>query len=357
MGEMNSVSREYLSSPERFAEVFNAAVFRGRCLIRAEDLVGLDAAEVFRPGDDAVRPGLDGGGKSSGRGEAWESYRDILKMYKNEAILLILGIENQEEIHFAMPLRHMLYDAANYQAQWRKLKRMHREARDLRSSAEFLSGLSSSDRLLPVITLCIYWGSEPWNGPKKLHDLLDIPEDLAQYKSMIGDYPLNLLEVCKIEDLDLYSGELKALLGFVRYQKEKEKLFSFVDKNKSLFESLSPETTHAISVLGNVHELGKYVKKCEYEDDDRDKKEGINVCQALQEMMQDMRSEGRLEGHEAGMREGREAGMLEGGILTLIEDNLENGLSKERILEKLQRRFQLSCEDAEMYFRKFGKIR
>jgi hypothetical protein len=61
-------------------------------------------------------------------------------------------------------------------------------------------------------------------------------------------------------------------------------------------------------------------------------------------MMQDMRSEGH------------EAGMLEGGILTLIEDNLEDGISKERILEKLRRRFQLTSEDAEMYFRKFGRI-
>jgi hypothetical protein len=334
MGEKNTVSGEYLSLPERFAQMFNAAVFQGKDLIQPQYLRELDPTERVILQQKKRKRG-------SKELQSRETYRDILKIYNEEAILLILGIENQDEIHYAMPLRHMLYDAGNYQKQWRNLKQKHQADHDLGNSSEFLSGFSISDRLLPVITLCIYWGSEPWNGPRNLHEMLDIPQELDQYKSMIGDYPLNLLEVCKLENLEQFSGELKALLGFVRYQKEKDNLLTFINQNRNLFESMSPETTRAISVFGNVHELDRCLQdynKCR----NNETTGGINVCVALQELMRDSELKGR--------REGKLEGKLEGGIFTLIEDNLEEGIPRERILEKLQRRFQLKPEEAENYF-------
>lgn len=44
------------------------------------------------------------------------------------------------------------------------------------------------------------------------------------------------------------------------------------------------------------------------------------------------------EGMEKGMKKGIEKGM-EKGIQALIEDNREDGVSEERIIEKLQKRF------------------
>lgn len=43
------------------------------------------------------------------------------------------------------------------------------------------------------------------------------------------------------------------------------------------------------------------------------------------------------------------------GIETLILDNLEENIAKERIIEKLQKHFSLSEEQAEEYFQKFAK--
>ena len=68
---------------------------------------------------------------------------------------------------------------------------------------------------LPVI----YLGDIPWDGAKNLHELLDIPPELAQYKDKILDYRINLLEIRSIEDLEHYHGELKAFLGFLKYGK------------------------------------------------------------------------------------------------------------------------------------------
>ena len=45
---------------------------------------------------------------------------------------------------------------------------------------------------------------------------------------------------------------------------------------------------------------------------------------------------------------------IEQGIEAFILDNLEERISKERIIEKLQRRFQLTEEEAKAYFEKYA---
>ncbi len=191
-----------------------------------------------------------------------------------------------------MPLRQLLYDVLKYESQRAELERQHRERKDLRGN-EYLSGMAKADRLIPVVTLVVYWGSAPWSGPKTLHEMLDIPPVLAQYKDIINDYRMNLLEVNSMENLEAYSGELKALLGFIRYQKDKEELSKFIHENIGIFREISEETARAISVLGNVRGLERFLdtrETCE------DNKEAIDMCQAWEEMIEDGRAEGKAEG-------------------------------------------------------------
>ena len=58
------------------------------------------------------------------------------------------------------------------------------------------------------------------------------------------------------------------------------------------------------------------------------------------------------EGMEKGMKKGIEKGM-EKGIQALIEDNREDGVSDERIIEKLQKRFSMDRGKAESYLERF----
>lgn len=220
--------------------------------------------------------------------EVLEKYRDVLRVYDDQMMLLILGVENQNEVHYAMPLRQMLYDVLKYESQRVQVEREHREKKDLRGR-EYISGMTRSDRLLPVITLTVYWGKEAWDGAKSLYEMLDIPPVLSQYKDIINDYRMNLLEVRTMENLEAYSGELKALLGFVRYQKDKKELSRFVDENKDIFREMTAETIRAISVLSNARELDTYLKR-EGKDE-----EVFDMCEALQEMIMDGKAEGRAE--------------------------------------------------------------
>lgn len=58
------------------------------------------------------------------------------------------------------------------------------------------------------------------------------------------------------------------------------------------------------------------------------------MCQAMQEMLADERKEG--------------------GIRMLVLDNLEEHVSRQKILQKLQKYFQLDEAEAESYFQKYA---
>ncbi len=58
--------------------------------------------------------------------------------------------------------------------------------------------------------------------------------------------------------------------------------------------------------------------------------------------------EAKQEGEQIGLEKG-----IEKGIEILILDYLEEGYTKERILQKLQKRFDLTPKQSEQYFQKF----
>ena len=62
---------------------------------------------------------------------------------------------------------------------------------------------------------------------------------------------------------------------------------------------------------------------------------------------------GRSEGIQVGRSEGIQLGRSE-GIKAFILDNIEENIPKERIIEKLQRRFDLSEEQAVEKYEKYS---
>ena len=59
--------------------------------------------------------------------------------------------------------------------------------------------------------------------------------------------------------------------------------------------------------------------------------------------------------YDQGKEAGEQIGM-ERGIEAFILDNLEEDISRERIIEKLQKRFQLQQSKAEAYFERYSKM-
>ena len=70
------------------------------------------------------------------------------------------------------------------------------------------------------------------------------------------------------------------------------------------------------------------------------------------------RKEGRLEGRKEGRLEGREEGRMEGRkegrAVEIIETGIELELQDSDIIERLQRKLEISLQKAEEYFRQFS---
>ena len=97
----DSTFKEFWRDNERFADLFNGAVFGGREVICAESLQEMDTD-------------VSGTIKMDGYSEGLERRRDVIKKFAAGMTFVLLGVEAQQHIHYAMPLRHMLYDGMGY---------------------------------------------------------------------------------------------------------------------------------------------------------------------------------------------------------------------------------------------------
>lgn len=88
----------------------------------------------------------------------------------------------------------MIADSLIYLKEYNEITAKNRNEKNFDTSDEFLSGLQKSDRLHPVISLCIYYGKEDWDGPFNLVDMLIMPEYL---KPLVSDYRVNSGFCCK----------------------------------------------------------------------------------------------------------------------------------------------------------------
>lgn len=160
MGKTDIVTKNYMRGSDIFADAFNFLIYNGEARIQSQSLQERDATELaVLFSNDSVK----------NETEVQQKYRDVLKraviMQNKEATYLLLGIENQTDIHYAMPVRNMIYDSLQYGKQVMEIAAEHRKKKDRNGTqAEYLSGFYRDDRLVPVITLVIHFGAEEWDG-------------------------------------------------------------------------------------------------------------------------------------------------------------------------------------------------
>ena len=178
MGTKDSKAKEYLSDNTRFSEICNYVLFDGEKVIKPEDLKECDTTEVLSVF------GID---KKQIVKQKW---RDLLKgvsvKYTESVYIVLMGIEAQADVHYAMPVKTMIYDAMNYGEQVNEAKKQHQKNKDYKSSDEFLSGFTLEDRLTPVITITLYLGTTQWDGPRSLAEMM--PQMDERILPFINDY-------------------------------------------------------------------------------------------------------------------------------------------------------------------------
>ena len=292
MGKYDTCMKEFLQNKDRFADLFNGCCFQGRQIIRAEDL--REASENYVITDKRL-PGKT-------RQKDTEIIRDVKMVLGSGMVLQVLAVENQSYIDYAMPVRCMGYDAAEYR---RQLKERKQERRLLMNSEnrpknpavsmdETLSGILSSDRLHPVYTLCLYSGTEPWDGPRKLSDMMAFDPQNKNLQSLFEEYHLHLFCINEQHVFDAFHSDLKPLFQAMNCRNNKKKMIELM--KDETYSHLNEDTWDAIAVM--TDNAAMLQKKDLYKTENQ--KEEFNMCQALQELMQDERNEGRIEGRNEG---------------------------------------------------------
>lgn len=118
-----------------------------------------------------------------------QKYRDCVRKIVFDTGFVIVGIENQDQVHYAMPVRIMLEDAAGYDRQLRHIRKRHRQVLELRS----------------------------------------------------------------FEDIDCFRTDLREVFGFIKHSNDKNRGWEFAFQNEETFQCLDEDAFDVIiSVTGSA---------------------------------------------------------------------------------------------------------
>ena len=302
LGTKDSKAKEYLSDNMRFSEICNYVLFDGEKVIKPEDLKECDTTEVLSVF------GIDR------KQIVKQKWRDLLKSvsvkHTGEMYVILIGAEAQTDIHYAMPVKTMIYDALNYGEQVNEAKKRHRKNRDYRSSDEFLSGFTLDDKLTPVITITLYLGTTQWDGPRSLAEMM--PQMDERILPFINDYRINLLNPLEITDFSKFETGLRPLFELLKNASDEEKLNDLITKDET-FTRVDVETVAAINLF-----VGTDIKYDE-------KEEVVNMCKAWDDHKKRGIQEGIQQGMQQGIQQGIQQGVQQGRCLevySLVQDGI-----------------------------------
>ncbi len=305
MGKIDILSKKFMSDNEIFADAFNYLLYDGKQKIKPEDLKPLDTSSI------SVE--INNTNVSS----AVQKNRDVFKILSakrtDKVGFLILGVENQANVHYAMPVRTMLYDSMQYASQVDIKSKENKKNKKCSNSNEFLSGFTKEDKLVPVITLVIYFGSEEWDGPTNIRDMfIDVDKPIAKY---LPNYYINLIYP-QLPDLELakLKSELGIVLQFIKNSNDKKKLLNSLEKNKKYHKVSNISATLIKETTGLNLKISK-------------EKENIDMCKAVNDLMEDSRKEGEKKGKLELL-----TSMIKQGMITLDQAATSLGITTKQLL-------------------------
>lgn len=219
---------EVLSDNEIFADLFNGALFGGNQIIRPNMLAQENEKKILRAG------------KEGGRRIILRRIRDVqkLSLLGEGCLAVILAAEGQRTVHYAMPVRCMLYDGIDYTGQVERITKKRKE---------------------------------------DLHDMLDIPPELEPWTECIQDYRINLVCSQTVNSFHFKTG-LRDVFELLPLLKDKEGMKKFLAIKKEEFMHLDAKKGWLVSRFLSVPAL-KELKENE--------KGEVDMCTAIEEMMEE----------------------------------------------------------------------
>ena len=256
MGMADAVTKQYMKENTVFADAFNFLLYNGENVIQPQTLRELDTAEVVIPFT------VDDKGKK--QEQAVQKYRDILKMTTvmtdDKAAYVLFGVEAQTDIHYAMPVRNVIYDALQYGRQVIEISKRNRK---------------NSGQTMAVTD-----------------------KGLLQH---IPDYRIKLIDPAGIDsdEMDKFHTSLREVLSYIKYSKDADKLAEYMNHNQRM-EHLEVGAAQVIKEVTNTKfQIPKGMEE-------------VNMCEAIEVLMKRRETEGITQGKLSLLKE-----LVDDGTLTM----------------------------------------
>ena len=216
-----------------------------------------------------------------------------------------------------MPLRHKIEDALSYLKEYNEIAKKNLDEKTTNTKDEFLSRFKKTDRLHPVITLCVYYGEKEWDGATSLKEMLELPDYMER---LVPDYKMNLIQFRNSENLNFKNQDVQTIFDVSRliYSKNYGKITSIYKE-----QNLTNELGIVIGAITGSQELINYAAS---------EKEGgqFNMCTALDELVES--------GKEKLLTEMVKKKLAKNKTPDTIADELETDLSViKNIIEKIEK--------------------
>ena len=287
--EKDRAAKNFFSDPKIFSEFVNLSLFNGEERIKAEDLREIDPVNstVFT--------------KNKSLEVLVDNLYDSTVKESDENVYAIIGLESQAYSDKHMVIRAGIASLLIYDNQ--------------------IATIKEGEKLKPVYIIVFNMLDRKWSNATDLRKLLS-KEAIKVFGYPLvnaGYYVLDPHEL-KGEKINKISKPLKLVLNIIKNQGDKKELLSYINSEEA-FKNLDYKTAKLLETIMKV---------------DIPNDGGYNMCKAIE----DIKNDGKLEG------------LLEGEVKTLYELTRDGIITKEIAANKLNITVEKFEKDMKAYFAK-----
>ena len=231
--------KKLFKNKENFADLFNATIFQGEQVIKADKLIEISTEDIHIDNVSLEKENIsDNIQEETEKLEITKKYRDLMMRYEDQVLQIVLGCEDQSTVDYTM-----LYDALAYAKQQNDI--------ELRQNSEgkyYRRKMTKKEKILPVLTIVFYYGEKQWDGATHIHDVIQWSNKL-NLKNIVPDYKMNLIWAYGQKDIDKFKSDLQYILYLLKYKQEEDKLEKYIEKNDEKLQHMNQDTHNAIIAL------------------------------------------------------------------------------------------------------------
>lgn len=240
------------------------------------------------------------------RGKLSFRQRDYLGKACLAGFRFLLGLENQDSVNLTYPWRLMELDNLAYGKAIEEIQEENqRSEMSYRTKDDFKYHYRREDRIDPILNLMLYWGTEKWESPLCLKDMMGdfsfLPEKL---RNLVGNYEVHLISMRSIpeEKLQEMDSDLKYVLGIMKCTRSRKRYEKYILENKEFFCRISKSAVDVIDTCTNIKDIRKtlvFVLNPATGEEEGD------MCKALDDIIRHAEKKGAKKGAKKEQRKAR----------------------------------------------------